>query len=130
MPLVLIIPINCNKIKISKVSFNVTNSYMRDTTLNKSAINALAILALSVIVSSVKAEELQCKPMNSSRVDPNQNFTHEIQKLNLDISGEKITVTPVDFRGKTIPIEYSILDSDEWIVTGLSKTFHGVVNEL
>ena len=87
----------------------------------------MAILTLSLIVSSVKAEELQCKPMNSSRVDPNQNFTHEIQKLNLDISGEKIIVTPVDFRGKTIPVEYSILDSDEWIVTGLSKTFHGVM---
>jgi len=95
--------------------------------VNKSAINASAILALSLIVSSVNAEELQCKPMNSSRVDPNQNFTHEIQKLNLDISGEKIIVTPVDFRGKTIPVEYSILDSDEWIVTGLSKTFHGVM---
>lgn len=95
--------------------------------MNKSAIKILAILALSLIVSSVNAEELQCKPMNSSRVDPKQNFTHEIQKLNLDISGENIIVTPIDFRGKTIPVEYSILDSDEWIVTGLSKTFHGVM---
>ena len=95
--------------------------------MNKSAIKILAILALSLIVSSVNAEELQCKPMNSSRVDPNQNFTHEIQKLNLDISGEKIIVTPVDYRGKTIPVEYLILDPDEWIVTGLSKTFHGVM---
>ena len=95
--------------------------------MKKCAINALAILTLSLAVSSVNAEELQCKPMNSSRVDPNQNFTHETQKLNLDISGEKITVTPVAFRGKTIPVEYSILDSDEWIVTGLSKPFHGVM---
>ena len=95
--------------------------------MNKSTINALAILTLSLIVSSVNAEELQCEPMNSSRVDPNQNFNHEIQKLNLGFSDKKITVTPVDFRGKTIPVEYSILDSDEWIVTGLSKTFHGVM---
>ena len=94
--------------------------------MKKSAINALAILTLSLAVSSVNAEKLQCKPMNSSRVDPNQNFTHEIQKLNLDISDEKITVTPVNFRGKTIPIEYSILDSDEWIVTALGQTPLGV----
>jgi len=94
--------------------------------LKKSAINALAILTLSLIVSSVNGEELQCEPMNSSRVDPNQNFTHEIQKLSLDISDKKITVTPVDFRGKTIPVEYSILDSDEWIVTALGQTPLGV----